>query len=61
MVTDRVKAGSGQKLETKEGCTIAGRREHRVLILEPGSWVMPFSLLLHMGIHTYMRHNNPPQ
>lgn len=26
-----------------------------------GSWVMPFSPLPRMRIHTYRRHNNPPQ
>ena len=47
MVTDSVEAGSGWKLETKEGCLITGWQEHRVLMLETGKLVRPFSPLLH--------------
>ena len=36
MVTDSVKAGSGRKLETKDGCDTTGQGEYRVLILETG-------------------------
>ena len=55
MVTDNVEAGSGWKLETKEGCLITGWQEHRVLKLEAEKLddaIFTFPRHAHTGLHT---------
>ena len=53
LVIDSVEAGSGQKLETEEGCLIVSWLEHRVLILETG-YVGGATLTLSPHVHTHL-------
>ena len=48
---------------SRRGRTVARllKWKNRVPILRLGSWVMPFSRLWRMRLHTYECHNTPPQ